>query len=76
MASTLKIFYQIFSLNYSTEDLRENFTVGCNLALVGSKENVSAMLELMGEPVVNLSNVTSHSQIRFVAIVFFYIVKL
>ena len=64
MASTLKIFYQIFSLNYSTEDLRENFTVGCNLALVGSKENVSAMLELMGEPVVNLSNVTFHSQIR------------
>ncbi len=64
MASTLKIFYQIFSLNYSTEELRENFAVSCNLALVGSKENVSAMLELMGEPVVNLSNVTSHSQIR------------
>lgn len=64
MASTLKIFYQIFSLNYSTDELRENFSIGCNLALVGSKENVSAMLELMGEPVVNLSNVTSHSQIR------------
>ncbi len=64
MASKLNIFYQIFSLNYSTEELRENFAVGCNLALVGSRENVSTMLELLGEPVVNLSNVTSHSRIR------------
>lgn len=64
MASKLNIFYQIFSLNYSAEELREKFAVGCNLALVGSRENVSAMLELLGEPVVNLSNVTSHSRIR------------
>ncbi len=64
MASKLNIFYQIFSLNYSTEELRENFAVGCNLALVGSRENVSTMLELLGEPVVNLSNVTSHSHVH------------
>lgn len=63
MASTLNIFYQIFSLNYSTEEFRENFNTGCNLAVVGSKDNVSAMLELLGEPVINLSNINIHSQI-------------
>ncbi len=64
MASALNILYQIFSLNYSTEGLRENFGVGCNLALIGSKENVSVMLELLGEPVVNLHNVASCSQVH------------
>lgn len=64
MASKLDIFYQIFSWKYSIEELREKFSSGGKVALVGSKDDVATMLELIGEPVINLSNLASHSQIR------------
>ncbi|MGM9992118.1 MAG: hypothetical protein ACI376_04625 [Candidatus Bruticola sp.] len=63
MASVLNVFYQIFSLHCSSEELEEKFASSYKLALVGSQANVDFMLECLGDSVTNFGNVGLQSEI-------------
>ena len=64
MASTLDIFYQIFSLNYSTEELRQTFNNHYQLALVGSERDLGDISRWLGEPVKNTGNLHCQMELK------------
>ncbi|MGM9999172.1 MAG: hypothetical protein ACI38Q_07270 [Candidatus Bruticola sp.] len=63
MASILNVFYQIFSLHCSSEELEAKFSASYKLALVGNQTNIAFMLECLGDPVSNFGNCGVHAEI-------------
>ncbi len=64
MANSLDIFYQIFALNYSTEELYKNFNRPYQLTLMGAEAELGEMLNWLGDQVSNAGNAYAHSQLR------------